>query len=411
MAIFGVLILALIGLALDTAFVRMTNQELQVAADAAALAGAQQLKADGTNTNYPLSRQAAIDVALANVAASDGVQLSANIANGTSGDIVVGTWDRFDRVFTPTTAGPNAVKVVARRSTGSLGGRVGLLFGGLFGTADSGIERSAIAHLGSGSEAVVIILDPHKEKAFDLRGTAELSAPYNGVQVNSDHNCALYLNGAPDVPRLTAGSVRVVGNYCIPIGTVTPQAIPNSPVIPDPLASVPEPTTSGMTDRGSITGAGTYYSGYYPGGINFNSGTATLNPGIYYVGGPGIDLTGSALVQGNGVMLFLAETSHIRISGNSPGIDIGPPTSGTYRGIGIFYDRDNTTTCSISGGGVFDIEGTMYMKSGHLEMDGSVSRSIGRIIFNTQQLRGTGRYVITGKGVDPAGPVYPYLVQ
>ncbi len=410
-AIFGVLILALVGLALDTAFVRMTNQELQVAADAAALAGAQELLADGANTQYPLSRQAAIDAALANVAAGVGVQLSSNFANAVGGDIVVGSWDRFDRVFTPTTTECDAVKVVARRTTGSLGGKVALLFGGLFGTADSDIERSAIAQLGSGGEAVVIILDPHMARAFDMRGNSELSAPFNGVQVNSDDNCALYLNGQPDVPRLRAGSVRVVGNYCIPIGSVLPTPIPNSPPIPDPLASLPQPTTSGMTDFGAITGGGTYFAGYYPGGINFNGGTAFLNPGVYYIGGSGIDLTGSALVRGNEIMLFLAPTATIRISGNSPGMDIGAPTSGTYKGVAIFYDRTNTTTCSISGGGLFDVRGTMYMKSGHLEMDGDVDREIGRIIFNSQQLRGNGRYIITGKGVRPVGPLYPYLVQ
>lgn len=69
-AVFAVLILALVGLMLDTAFVRMTNQELQIAADAAALAAAQKLPADGTDPQNTLSRQAAIDTALANVAAS-----------------------------------------------------------------------------------------------------------------------------------------------------------------------------------------------------------------------------------------------------------------------------------------------------------------------------------------------------
>ncbi|MCI0636479.1 MAG: hypothetical protein L0206_21555, partial [Actinobacteria bacterium] len=169
--------------------------------------------------------------------------------------------------------------------------------------------------------------------------------------------------------------------------------------------------TSGMTDFGSITGPGTYSAGYYPGGIDFNDGTAFLNPGVYYIGGPGIDLTGSALIQGNELMLFIADGASIRTSGNGPGLDIGAPTSGTYDGVAIFYDRDNTTTCSISGGGLFDVRGTMYMKSGHLEMDGDVDRRIGRIIFNSQQLRGNGRYIITGEGVKPTGPLYPYLVH
>ena len=410
-AICAVLITVIVALSLDTAYVRMTGQELQAAADAAALSAVQQLDGDSAAAQYSVTRQKAVDTALANEAGGTGVRISNNLNNDPAGDVVVGVWDRVARTFTPSTNSPNAVRVVTRRTSGSADGPLGLFFGGAFGTATSEVSRVAIAQSGSGSEAVVIILDPTMEKALDQRGNAELHVPYNSIQVNSSHNCAMYMNGQPDIPRISAGEINVVGNYCIPIGSTTPTPTPNSPVLPDPLAALPQPTTSGMTDRGGITGPGTYFEGYYPLGIDFNNGVAFLNPGVYFIGGGGIDLTGDALLQGSEIMLFIDNGSEIRIAGNSPGMDIGAPTSGTYAGVSIFYDRANTSVCSISGGGLFDVRGTMYMKSGHLEMDGNVDRTIGRIIFNSQQLRGNGRYTITGEGVVPTGPRVPYLVH
>ena len=59
-AIFAAVLIAFVGLAIDTAYVRKVNQELQVAADAAALAGAQMILADSGDTQFTITRQTAI---------------------------------------------------------------------------------------------------------------------------------------------------------------------------------------------------------------------------------------------------------------------------------------------------------------------------------------------------------------
>ena len=235
--------------------------------------------------------------------------------------------------------------------------------------------------------------------------------PYNGIHVDSNDPCGFYLNGQPEIPRVNAGYVNVVGNYCIPTGAVNPPPNPGSKYVPDPLANVPAPTTVGMTTfTAKVRTPGSLSPGYYPGGIDLNSGVTTLAPGIYYIGGVGIDLTGDAVLKGDEVMLYIEQGATLRTAGNASGLDLSAPSSGTYEGISIFYDRANTTTCSISGGGLFDLRGTMYLKSAHLEMDGNVDREVGRIIVDTIQFRGNGRYTITGRGVSDV-PLYPILVD
>jgi Flp pilus assembly protein TadG len=410
-AIAAFLLIGFLGLSLDFAYLRSTTQELQAAADAAALAAAQELENDGPETMYALVRQAALDVALANSTANDGVQLDPNTANDPAGDVVIGVWDSTTGTFTPTTEDPDAVRVVARRTASSLGGKVALFFGEIFDVPEAELARSATARLGAVGDAVILVLHPTEKGSFDMRGNARLSAPGGRIHIDSSHGCALNMNGAPDTPRLTAGRINVVGGACAPQGSCSPLPRTGQDYVPDPLAAVPQPDPSTMTNRGGILGPGTYEPGYYPLGIAFNNGEAFLNPGVYVIGPPGIDLQGDGIIRGEEIMLFLDLGAKISISGNAPGLDISAPSSGTYHGISVFQHRQNTLAAEISGGGLFDVRGTMYQKTAHLEMDGNVDRRIGRIIINTQLLRGDGRYNITGEGPPPTGPKRSYLVK
>jgi hypothetical protein len=411
-AVLLVVLIGFLGLSIDVAHIRKSVQELQRSADAAALAAAQLVYEDDPDTDFAATRNEAINVAAANLVSGGTVVLDPNWGNAEGGDIVVGKWDRFEQLFTPTTVEPNAVQVRARRTSDSGGGDLALYFGPVFGTATSDIARTAIAHWGGDWGAAVIVLDPTMQGSLDIRGTADLTVPNDGIQVDSSDSQAFKMNGAPDVPRVKARRVDVVGNFRIPSGSCYP--VPNAAAdyVPDPLAGLPYPDKSTMLNRGSIRGAGNYLPGWYPGGIDFNSGTARLGPGIYYLGSPGINLNGSALLQGDGVMLFLDNGSvEMRISGTSPGIDVSGPTSGSYEGVVVFQHRLNGSACDISGGGLFDVRGTMYLAKGSISMDGNVDREVGRIVVNSLQLRGTAKYTITGIGHPPGGPKSSFLVQ
>ena len=408
------MLLGFVGLALDTAFVRSTTQELQHAADAAALAGCEILDTGNAGNQFGPVRQAAVDCAVANTADNDGVQIDHNYGNGPAGDVVVGVWDPVVRTFTPETTACKAVQVRARRTSGSAGGPVDLLFGGIFGTNQSELSRNAIAIRGTaGAGAVVLVLDPFMPKAFDMRGTSTMLAMSGIIQVNSaEQTQAFYLNGAPEVARARAQAIHVTGVSKYPEGATAPIPKDGMPPIPDPLAGLPYPDTGSMPNLGGITGPGAYPPGYYPDGIDANDGPIIFSPGVYVFGAPvGIDLHGDANVIADDVMIFLEEGAQFKISGNDAGMQIVAPSSGVFQGVAIFAHRMSTATFDISGSGVFDLRGVLYLAGGHLEMDGVVDRKIGRIIVNSLQFRGVGVYHITGEGPPDNLPLSTYLVK
>src|SRR5262249_34548535 len=122
---------------------------------------------------------------------------------------------------------------------------------------------------------------------------------------NSDNVTALTVGGSA---RISALSVGVVGG--LSPGSSDNIAAMNGirtgigPVA-DPYASVVMPSFSGCTQQ-NYTGKNTETidPGVYCGGIKLNAGAViTLNPGIYYLDGGGLNINGGATLTGTGVTL------------------------------------------------------------------------------------------------------------
>lgn len=411
-------VFAIVGVALDTAWTQATTQQLHAAADAAALAGAQQVMADSQNNQFAATRQLAVDTAVANTAGGVALVIDPNPANDPAGDVVVGIWDSQAKTFTPDTVAPDAVQVTTRRAS-SQNGPLGLFFGGMFGTASVQVSRSAIAEQGAAPDPLILVLDLTRAAALRLSGTSALMDVLAGtVHVNSNDACAVRMDGSP---VLLAQQVRIVGNIC---GTTTSPVVTGAAVEPDPLAGLPYPSGLPLPlgAQGKITSGGSFGPGRYPRGIDMSGGTAILQPGVYSFGNGGnsvgINLTGSAMLEGTGVMLFIEQGARVSIGGNGAGMRLSPPTSGTYQGVTLFFHRSpspsngNNIACRIGGGGLFDVRGTIYVARGHLDMAGTPGKKIGRIIVNTLEVNGTAGFVITGLDVPPpTGPNYVYLVE
>lgn len=145
LAILIVVLVAIVGLAVDVGYMYVTKGQLQNAADSAALAGAAKLKTvtkDVTTLgNHSSARRQAWMLACKNSAAMKNVFLVSsadtcdsppadlNNDNLSTGDIVLGNFNRSSG-FVPAngTNVINAVKVVARRTEGSPGGQVDTFF-------------------------------------------------------------------------------------------------------------------------------------------------------------------------------------------------------------------------------------------------------------------------------------------
>ena len=399
-ALTTVLMLGFAGLALDYAYVRSAGQALQAAADASALAGARLVRLDNSSTQFTATRQAAVAIALANETFKQPVQLDANPANAPTGDIVVGRWDTQTLVFTPDTEQPDAVRVTARRTSGSIGGPIQLFFGDLFGVSSSDVARTAVARADRAGGPLVLLLSDG-ENALRMNGSSLFDTPGGTVHVNSDADCAVTLKGG----ELSAGTLAVGGTACVTNATLNAKLVEGAGQRPDPLEALPPPSLGGPP-LPPITGSGNYAPGYYN-GIVMNAGTAHLQPGEYVIGNQGIRLHGTARLLGDGVFVYLPKPAQLDLGGTAR-LQLTPPSAGTYEGVALFQDRKSFLSNTVSGTATIDLEGTCYLFCGTLDLrgnSGSPKVAIGQLIAYGIELSGASDLSITGLGLKP--PVEP----
>ena len=449
-AIVAIFLIGIMGLAIDSAFVLSAAQQLQFAADAAALAGARlvQSEADPTDPSnpYTLTRQAAIDVALANVAAKTAVSIDPNVSNDPNGDIVIGVWDKAGGVFIPDLLAPNAVKVRALRTPDKADGPLNLIFGPAFGKDTSNVGVSATACVGASGGALMVILNPSQAGALSLNGTVHMAV--NGdIHVNSPAACAADLEGEPEKLQVFTNKVCVNGTACYNSNAIKGTVVDEEPtcVVPDPLASVLPTTADWNAERAALLAitpvdgsgnkltvidkSGTFSPGYYANGMSLSSAMkVTLQPGTYMFGPPnGITLKGSSFVTaGNvnpgqcadsfaGVTILLDQGATVDVSGNGAGLAVTAPTSGPLKNIAIMHHRANNGSgqSKITGGGAFVIRGYLYVPTGEAVIGGGPGKAIGAMVVDRLSNSGTTSFTITGCGIpiDPAAPVGTYLVE
>ncbi len=413
-ALMLVFLVGLVGLGIDTGYVLLGAHRLQNASDAAALAGALQVRSDLDD-----ARMAAINCALANTAAGSPVLLSANGDNSSAGDIVIGRYDRDAGLFTPTTDSPNAVKVVAQRSDSSAAGQVSLIFGRMFGVPGVDLSREAIAMVGGGTGAGLIALDEDSPRALEVSGAVSVGVSDGAIQVNSVDSQAVRCNGGP---TLLASDLNVCGDVQF-IGGVDFDGNLNVGVaaVGDPLGFLPEiePDVAGDLGAFSVTGGvHDLTPGYYSGGIKATGGTLNLAPGIYVLDGEGFDIGGNTTVLAEGVMLYITGSGGVDFGGTGS-ITLTPPDPDQYsypdvdiyEGVSIFQDRDNTTAARIIGTSLMDLTGTIYLPEAHVALSGTGDGFGNQLIGGTILVSGTGDISISYDGRFPAPGNNVFLVE
>lgn len=443
-AIVILVLIGFVGLAIDWGYMTWTAQKLQNAADAAALAGAQQVW-----WSHSDARAAAIDLASRNEAGGAAVTLDSNLTNDPNGDVVIGIYDRVNKTFTASTdtQRANAVRVAARRTTGSVDGPLPLIFGPIFDKDTAEVERFGIAvAIGGPARDSVIALNEKEKNSFYLYGNAHLDLGEGSAQVNSTHPSGAVFQGN-DMTFL-AGEVNMVSSDYTDRGNPDLNSIDmntSEPTVLDPLAGLPEPTPGAPMNPTQInpaTEAWTYYEpGYYPNGLDLQAGdNVYLNPGIYILENgdptnpskPAFAINGHANLTGYGVMFFIKfgsllhnGTGEVRITpmneeqsiaASEAFLDPGIPD---YAGIQFFQARDNTQMATFNGTSLFtgtdaSIDGgagTFYFPEAKVEFGGTGDMYIDSIIADQIHVYGSGKVTVT-RGYDGRqGGDEVYLVE
>jgi Flp pilus assembly protein TadG len=416
-AMFMLVLLGVAGLAIDTSHVHAAAQQLQDAADAAALAAAGRLAGESGGSSFTQTRAAAVSVAGLHRAAGTPVGLDANDGNAPNGDVVVGRWSAATAQFSPTTTLPNAVKVTARRTEGSRDGALGTIVGSAFGVATADVARTAIATFTPSSTPFVHVLDPSAAGALTLTGNAQLGASGGKVQVNSSSGSGIKLTGNA---AILADQACVVGDASLSGNASIPSLRRNAPLIADKLSGL-MPSDSDWTAlknalpqpagaNGKISGSGIFSPGVYPKGLGLSSGsTATLLAGTY-VFGTDFSMSGQSRLLGTGVTLLLDSGVRGSISGGAS-LALTPPLAGTRKGLLLMTHRaTGGNALTLSGNGLLSCEGTIYVPGGTLKLSGNGStQGFGALVC--LKLTQTGNAGVSGLRIVTADGASTALVQ
>ena len=389
LAISMVPLCGVVAFAIDGGMLIEFRRRVQAAADAAALAAAADLFVRYTTNNGLDPNGTAASSASLNATAngfSANSSLTVNIPpksgpyTGKSGYAEVILTYQMSRGFS-SIFGSGAIPVTARAVAKGIPGNIGLL-----------------------------ILDPHLMDSCEIDGNINI---LNGGQIfsNSDNTVT---NDSPltgsvyvaSTSTLSTGGINVRGSL-VNNGSVTYTNGGGlkyySTVLADPLANIPEPTTSGLINRGSVTLTTdtTINPGIYTDitinqpavkkGQTATPPTITMQPGIYYLANGGSLQLNAGTLQGTGVMIF-DNTGGDKILNTAGGpVSLTPPTpstggvwptgttSSTYSGISFWIPRSQTKEVHIESTCNLTMPGTFYAQGGEFDFrpDGATT------VYNT----------------------------
>lgn len=362
-----VVLLGFVGFAADVGTLLRAKRNLQIAADAAAIAGAAEM-------NYG-DMTAAGDAA----AAQNGVVI------GTNGGTVAINTPPTEGAYAGLTGGYVEAIVSQKQPT---------FFMNIFRIASQTVAARAVAWNGGSSDDCVYVCNATAPDAMDLQGSFNVNAPKCGVIVDSNNVNALQFTGGGGT--LIAGSVGVVGGDGGQTGDSTPTPVTGIAPVSCPLGSMvpPDPTTMTCTtpSGGNLTGtisAGCYSAPPLSNGAmgTLNISNATLGAGTYVFEG-NVNLSGSITSGAGGTTLDIYNGA--LTEGTNTVLDLVAPTSGPYNGIAIMQPAPNSNLMLFDFGSSSGlIDGIIYAPVAELELQDSGGDKSGGLQLITDLIVGT----------------------
>lgn len=373
-------IVGFIGLGVDVGLWYVERRTIQTAADAAAVSAMYEKDAGGASSD------------MTSAATTDATK---NGYDATKDTITVNN---------PPTAGAyigdsGYVEVYITRPLNSFLSEI------ILDTPPSATARAVAGITGANLEACVLSLSTTAQNSIYLNGaTSTVNMDGCGVMANSSHasKAVNVQNGTFEVDCIgSAGGINENGT----INTNCSSNKENQSPIDDPYADLDVPAVTGCDQdppgsQAYSPGSGTITAGTYCGGITVNAGESVhLDDGVYIMDEGDLKVNGGGTLTGdNVVIIFTASdgtgTGTASISGGA-NVDISAPTSGTYKGVLMYQDRDAGSSPSmdaiINGGSTTEFGGAMYFPNNDISFTGgNATDSNGCMLLIAQTVSFTG---------------------
>ncbi len=375
-----VVLIGFVGVAVDVGIARITRRQMQTAADAAAVAAAQALGANGDYTTA--ANQAAAQNGFTSNQSTrlSSYPVSIAVAAPTSGSY---------------SANSQALQVTISQLQQTY-------FLAALGIQSMAVKASAVGLAKSGT-ACIYSLDPSAGSAISMTGNINVSSAC-GILVDSTSSSGLNVTGNITINDSFTG---VVGNYSS-AGNIsfTPTPVTGIAAFGDPLAGIAAPSVPTCTQAStnkvgslSVTSASTINAGVYPSGVNVsgNFGTVTFNGGTW----------GNSITAGGNGAIVLNPGQYQSTGGSANSVSISGNTTvtmntGQYTFCGPVNLNGNSATATLSPGfyyGGISINGNQaivlnpgvyILGGGGLSINGNTSSMTGTGVtfYNTNGLGG-----------------------
>ena len=385
---------ALVGISVDIGHVLLEKRKLQAAADAAAMAGAIEVRLCGGVTNCQ-TMQSAVQSAVS----ENNINVSTTLTNcsGTAGSGVTLTVNNpVCEVSTDPNKGKgNYVEAV-------LSEPVNTYFARLVGINSFNVNVRAEAAHGLGGPCIYAL--DSSGAALSILAGVIVKSNCGVVDESSSSNAINCVVGAFLYAPIILDSGGTSGLLCL--ASAKPRTHVPAPTPRDPLAYLPAPPTAsdscGTTTSSPYSGSPsavnvilggnvTFNPGVYCGGISITAAlasTITFNPGTYVLkdgtgllgitqGGLNITLNTLSTISGSDVMFYNEGPSGgfsvtEPVSGGSvlslSTIQLSAPTSGDYGGVLFFQEHGVTSTGAFLANlaGTSHLNGAIYLPDAQL---------------------------------------------
>jgi hypothetical protein len=370
-AVAMIALLGFLAMTLDVGAGNRQRRIAQTAADGAALGGAVEIYK--LSTDPATIRANAWNVAARNGFAQDDVTVTYPPSSG------------------PYTGNNQYVEVVVKKN-------IPTIFGSIFNLSSLDVSARAVAGVGSYSLTCLFSLDPNSPGAINIEPGGQVQTNC-GIAINSTSDRALDTNSS-GVLNTDGSPIAISGGYT---GGKSPIPTPSTGVaaIQDPLSYIVMPAVGACDHTGPLTNSKdtVITPGVYCGGINIDSKTTTLSPGLYIMAGGGLTVGKSGIIVGLGVTI---------ITTNDPsgtyafgGFDFGTgckatltaPAIDPIKGVLFFADPagptdfNNTFACSNN----TPLVGAIYLPTQEITFVGSDKNSPinGAVIAKSVDVKGS----------------------
>jgi hypothetical protein len=398
-----VVLMGTLGFVTDLGWGYYKQQSAQSAAEAAALAGAAYATANGSTCGTSGVNCTTTPTDCSSVSGTSAFETACEYAaangftSGSNGAHV--TLTAGGSGSPPGSSGLTVNYWVSANVTQSLFQTFSAVFGHNSLNIGSAVTAASLAGPSSGT---VYVLGSGPNTVTTSAGSGATIAAGSNIYVNSTSSSAVVLKGTDSVTCTGGGQLHVCGGCQKNGATVSPAPDTGCASHADPYSSMQPPSYNRWNcDYSSnisySSGTHTLNPGHYCGNISISgSANVTFSAGVYEMDGNLSVNTTTGSCNGTGTTFYLTSNGYGgggQCNMTAGTVNLTAPTSGTYQGIAIYQDRNNSNNCTMTCGSAQKISGVVYAPSAAVSHCGGSAGSAPNqtIVCNKIQYTGSTR--------------------